>query len=413
MRLDPPLDPTSPEAREWLEDELRKGIYHEQRGLLAAALGLADRPARHHRQRGLPGLDRSDRPGRRGGRRRPRALAHAAGRALDDRRRAAPACSRGPPAPPPSTEPRPGPRSSDGDAETAVLEAYRALARSAVERTLLDDLPGRTAHEVAVALAPVFPASAASLALAADTFDAVRYGRRSRHGGVGPGRDRARRHPVDDPAGAPRPGHARWACDDHRHQPPPRRPRPRRRVAGTGTGCGAPGPTSPRSPSGLLVVVLLALTAQRPTAPLDPEGTGPDGARALAEVLRDQGVEVEVVRSIDDLEAAAAGCRHDRVRRRPHQPRRRRERPARCVGPARRPPRAARCRWRAAASCWGFPSRPSPAVGATSPRGATRTWPATNDVVSQWDTRYTADAGPRPRGRHAVLRGALARRTAR
>ena len=34
MRLDPPLDPTSPQARQWLEDELRKGIYHEQKGLL-------------------------------------------------------------------------------------------------------------------------------------------------------------------------------------------------------------------------------------------------------------------------------------------------------------------------------------------------------------------------------------------
>ena len=56
---------------------------------------------------------------------------------------------------------------------------------------------------------------------------------------------------------------------------------------------------------GLLLVVLLALSAQRPTADLDPEGTGPDGARALAEVLRQQGVEVEVVRSIDALEDGA------------------------------------------------------------------------------------------------------------
>ena len=55
---------------------------------------------------------------------------------------------------------------------------------------------------------------------------------------------------------------------------------------------------------GLLLVVLLALSAQRPTADLDPEGTGPEGARALAEVLRQQGVEVEVVRSIDALEDA-------------------------------------------------------------------------------------------------------------
>ena len=54
---------------------------------------------------------------------------------------------------------------------------------------------------------------------------------------------------------------------------------------------------------GLLLVVMLALSAQRPTAPLDPDGTGPEGARALAEVLRSQGVEVEVVRSIDALEA--------------------------------------------------------------------------------------------------------------
>jgi hypothetical protein len=58
---------------------------------------------------------------------------------------------------------------------------------------------------------------------------------------------------------------------------------------------------------GLVLVVLLALSAQRPTAGLDPEGTGPEGARALAEVLRQQGVEVEVVRSIDDLEAADPG----------------------------------------------------------------------------------------------------------
>ena len=55
---------------------------------------------------------------------------------------------------------------------------------------------------------------------------------------------------------------------------------------------------------GLLLVVLLALSAQRPTATLDPDGTGPEGARALAEVLRAQGVEIEVVRSIDDLESA-------------------------------------------------------------------------------------------------------------
>ena len=51
-------------------------------------------------------------------------------------------------------------------------------------------------------------------------------------------------------------------------------------------------------------LALLALASQRPTALLDPDGTGPDGARALAEVLRDQGVEVDVVRSIGGVEGA-------------------------------------------------------------------------------------------------------------
>jgi hypothetical protein len=63
-----------------------------------------------------------------------------------------------------------------GDHETAVLDAFRAVAAGAAERTLLDAAPGRTAHEVAVALTQVFPGAAADLSLAADRFDAVRYG---------------------------------------------------------------------------------------------------------------------------------------------------------------------------------------------------------------------------------------------
>jgi hypothetical protein len=55
---------------------------------------------------------------------------------------------------------------------------------------------------------------------------------------------------------------------------------------------------------GLTLLVLLALTAQRPTDPLDPESPGPSGAMALVEVLRQQGVEVEIVRSIGALEAS-------------------------------------------------------------------------------------------------------------
>ena len=58
---------------------------------------------------------------------------------------------------------------------------------------------------------------------------------------------------------------------------------------------------------GLVLVVLLALTAGRPADPLDPQSPGASGAMALVEVLRQQGVEVEVVRSISDLEASRPG----------------------------------------------------------------------------------------------------------
>lgn len=63
-----------------------------------------------------------------------------------------------------------------GDHDTALLDGYRAVAASADERTLLDAAPGRTAHEVAVALAAIFPSSAVALSGTADRFDAVRYG---------------------------------------------------------------------------------------------------------------------------------------------------------------------------------------------------------------------------------------------
>ena len=67
---------------------------------------------------------------------------------------------------------------SRGDWDAVLLDSYRALAASAVERTLLTDLPGRTAHEVALALEPLFPAHASPLAASATEFDAVRYGHR-------------------------------------------------------------------------------------------------------------------------------------------------------------------------------------------------------------------------------------------
>ncbi|WP_461171858.1 DUF4129 domain-containing protein [Arthrobacter sp. Z1-9] len=58
----------------------------------------------------------------------------------------------------------------------AVVDRFRALVRSAEDRTVLDPQPGRTADEVVLALSVPFPVEAARLEQAARTFDAVRYG---------------------------------------------------------------------------------------------------------------------------------------------------------------------------------------------------------------------------------------------
>ena len=63
-----------------------------------------------------------------------------------------------------------------GDAAAATADAFRAVAASAAERTLLDDVPGRTAHEIGAALTGVFPDDAAAVRGAADLFDRVVYG---------------------------------------------------------------------------------------------------------------------------------------------------------------------------------------------------------------------------------------------
>jgi autonomous glycyl radical cofactor GrcA len=60
----------------------------------------------------------------------------------------------------------------------AVVEGFRALAVRQVERGSLEDLPGATAHEVAVALGAVYPHVRARVDGTAGLFDAVRYGDR-------------------------------------------------------------------------------------------------------------------------------------------------------------------------------------------------------------------------------------------
>lgn len=67
---------------------------------------------------------------------------------------------------------------AEGRYDDACLDAFRAIAKDMSDRTLLDDAPSRTAHEVSKALALPFPDHADALAQAANMFDAVRYGHR-------------------------------------------------------------------------------------------------------------------------------------------------------------------------------------------------------------------------------------------
>ncbi|WP_104193162.1 DUF4129 domain-containing protein [Cryobacterium sp. Y82] len=64
---------------------------------------------------------------------------------------------------------------SRGDWSLACEEVFRALARGLAERTVLSVTPGTTAHDFAARAQLAFPAFGRALALAADTFDRVRY----------------------------------------------------------------------------------------------------------------------------------------------------------------------------------------------------------------------------------------------
>lgn len=66
----------------------------------------------------------------------------------------------------------------EGRYDDAVLDGFRAIAKDMSDRRVLEDAPGRTAHEVSLALASPFPGHADRLAAAADLFDSVRYGHR-------------------------------------------------------------------------------------------------------------------------------------------------------------------------------------------------------------------------------------------
>ena len=174
-----PLDPTTDEARNWLVQELSDPAYVDDRGVLERVvawilehLGRIPAPAGApswtlpvvvtillgvgvlvlvRRVRHEPSISGRTRAG--------------SGEVLDDpglsaddyRARAAAALAA-------------------GDHAGAAADWFRALVAACRDRTLLDDGPGRTAHEIAATLAGVFPAEASALAAAADLFDRVVYG---------------------------------------------------------------------------------------------------------------------------------------------------------------------------------------------------------------------------------------------
>jgi hypothetical protein len=67
----------------------------------------------------------------------------------------------------------------DGRYSDALVDAFRATALRQVELDRIDDLPGATAHEVALSLAEVFPAQAAEVHRSAGLFDLTLYGGRA------------------------------------------------------------------------------------------------------------------------------------------------------------------------------------------------------------------------------------------
>jgi len=64
-----------------------------------------------------------------------------------------------------------------GAFDTAVVEAFRALAARAVERGHAPNRPGMTAHELVAGLAPAFASHADDLHRSSTLFDQVFYGR--------------------------------------------------------------------------------------------------------------------------------------------------------------------------------------------------------------------------------------------
>lgn len=175
-----PLDPSPDEARGWLRDELLKPAYHQENVLQQLRNWFSDLFDRTSRAAastpplvdaaallifallavGLIWLLSRVRVSRR--------ARSDAGPVLDDtdvsaaelRQRAEAAYA-------------------EGRFAEAVVDGFRALVLRQIERGRLDDLPGMTAHEVALALDGTYPERRDRIDDAGRVFDLVRYGRRT------------------------------------------------------------------------------------------------------------------------------------------------------------------------------------------------------------------------------------------
>ena len=177
----PPLDPGVEEARSWLAHELALPAYADDRSLLQRILDWLQEhlsgawAARSRRPSGLSrwcwwcSLSWSSR---------------SCSSRFDARppSRAPPrwvGCSTIPSSTRTATGPAPSRPFNAVMLAAATADAFRAIAAASAERTLLDDVPGHTAHEIGAALALVFPAEWDEVRGAADLFDRVVYGRAS------------------------------------------------------------------------------------------------------------------------------------------------------------------------------------------------------------------------------------------
>lgn len=175
------LDPDRDEARRWLTDELTRADYHRPESIVRQVIGwISDRLGFVINL--IPGVD--------GlasvvivvvvlaavvgialmirGRWRRRVLTQkSSGAVLED-----------PTLTPADYRSRAAAALRSGDWDAAVLDYYRAVASDVVQRTVLDERPGRTAHEIALELEAPFPEQSAAVYQVAADFDDVRYGHR-------------------------------------------------------------------------------------------------------------------------------------------------------------------------------------------------------------------------------------------